>query len=129
MKDEEKEKNQKVADNICAYRKANRLTQEGLAILLGVSPATISRYESNESAPTSIELIAMASIFNIDVADLFNENVTYDDLHTDRHIYKCVQFLINYVTELSLTQKFFPNEDLQFIQRLGHYEKLFDRQS
>ncbi len=129
MEDKKKEKNRIVADNICAYRKANRLTQEGLASLIDVSAATISRYENNDSAPTSIDLINMAAVFQIKVSAFFNENVSFNDLYGDRHARNGIDFLINYVTELSLQRDFFSYDELHQIRRLKHYEDFFNRQS
>ena len=54
-----------IGDRIREVRKLNRITQEKLAELLGVSRVTISSWENNENAPTVDNIIYLSETFHV----------------------------------------------------------------
>ena len=48
-----------------ALRKENRISQKKLAVVLNVSPATISRYEQETISPTEENIVKVAIYFNV----------------------------------------------------------------
>jgi len=46
-------------------RKENRISQKKLAVVLNVSPATISRYEQETISPTEENIVKTAMYFNV----------------------------------------------------------------
>ncbi|MGQ5735507.1 XRE family transcriptional regulator [Serratia sp. IR-2025] len=57
-------------------RKAQKLTQEGLAKLLGLTKATISQWESGSTEPNGKNLIALARALKVSVDWLLDDRVT-----------------------------------------------------
>lgn len=63
-----------LALNLRAARKAAGLTQHGLAVALGRGDGmTVSRWERGEHKPSDENLVALAEILGITVADFFTE--------------------------------------------------------
>lgn len=60
-------------ERIKRYRKKNGLTQEGLAVALGCSPATISCYESGWRTPSIKRLLAISALLECSIDDLTAE--------------------------------------------------------
>ncbi len=54
-----------IGKRIKNIRKLNRITQEKLAELLGVSRVTISSWENDENAPTVDNIIYLSEIFRV----------------------------------------------------------------
>ena len=65
-----------IGNNIKDLRKANGLTQEELAKKLNYSNKAISRWESGEVVPDVETLNRLCEIFNIPIANIFEEKVT-----------------------------------------------------
>lgn len=59
-----------LGNNISERRKANGLTQEELAMKLGVSPQAVSKWENNLSCPDISLLPSIAKIFGVSVDEL-----------------------------------------------------------
>ncbi len=59
-----------LGNNISARRKAKGMTQEELAVNLGVSPQAVSKWENNLSCPDISLLPSIAKIFGISVDEL-----------------------------------------------------------
>lgn len=55
------------------YRKRLGLTQEEFAVALGMSQASISRFETGERKPDVDDLIAIAKFFGCKVDDLIDK--------------------------------------------------------
>lgn len=55
------------------YRKMRGLTQEEFASAIGMSQATISRFETGERKPDVDDLIAIARFFGCKVDDLIDK--------------------------------------------------------
>ncbi len=62
-------------DNIKAIRKAQRLSQEELALKLNVVRQTISKWEQGLSVPDSELLVSLADALDTSVSTLLGENV------------------------------------------------------
>lgn len=57
-------------DNLIYLRAANNMTQEQLAMLLGVSRQSVTKWESGKSYPEMDKLLNMCQIFNCSLDDL-----------------------------------------------------------
>lgn len=60
--------------NFKRAREHTQLTQEQAAIELGVSPRTVSRWETNQSTPDWPELKRAAELYGCTVAELYEEH-------------------------------------------------------
>lgn len=60
------------ADRLVQLRKANGLSQESLAALLGVSRQAVSKWERAEASPDTDNLIALAGIYNMTLDQLLD---------------------------------------------------------
>lgn len=65
-----------IGKKIAFLRKKNGYTQEKLSNAIGVSPQTISKWESEITMPDIMLLPVIANIFDISLDELFNENKT-----------------------------------------------------
>lgn len=61
----------KIGERIKQYRKANKLTQQALADIIGVNRVTITKYENGIIEPSLKTLEKLSSVFNIDSEILF----------------------------------------------------------
>ena len=52
---------------IAELREQQRLTQEELAVIIGVSRASLSHYESNRRKPNLITLTRLADLFQVTI--------------------------------------------------------------
>lgn len=66
-----------VGNNIAKLRKTLALTQENLALYLGVSRVQISHYERGERDISVTEMNKLADLFGVELSDLLEED---DDL-------------------------------------------------
>lgn len=55
-------------------REKNNMTQAEIAEILGVKPATISKYESGALEPNIEALKKISEIFNVSIDELIKEN-------------------------------------------------------
>ena len=62
--------------NITIFRKKQKLSQERLAELVGVSRQTISNWEVGETMPTAKQITLLAEIFQITTDELLGVNPT-----------------------------------------------------
>ncbi len=63
-----------LAGNIQKFRKENKMTQEELAIELGVTYQAVSKWENAKSAPDIAFLPMLADVFNCSIDTLFSRN-------------------------------------------------------
>lgn len=70
-----KDVKQTIANNLVAFRKANKLTQLELAEKVGYSDKAVSRWEHGEVTPDVETLARLADVYNVDVAVFFDEDV------------------------------------------------------
>lgn len=71
-----------LSENIRTYRKAKGLSQEELAAKLNVVRQTISKWEKGLSVPDSEMLILLAETFEVSVAELLGETVSWEEAPT-----------------------------------------------
>ena len=64
------------ASNIKHLRKVNRLTRKDLAVKLGKTANAISNWEQGIRQPTVNDMVVIANYFNIDIMDLYEEDLT-----------------------------------------------------
>ena len=64
-----------LGDKIKLYRENKKMTQNEVADVLDVSPATISKYESGALEPNIESLKKLAELFEVSVDELIKENV------------------------------------------------------
>ena len=60
-------------DKIKLYRENKKMTQNEVADILGVSSATISKYESGALEPNIESLKRLAELFEISIDELLND--------------------------------------------------------
>ena len=68
----------KVGNKIKEYRELNKMTQKDIAEILGVEPATISKYVAGTLEPNIESLKRLAETFNITVDDLIKYEGKFD---------------------------------------------------
>ena len=66
--------NLKLNDTICFYRKKQGLTQEELAVKLGVTNQSVSKWESAQCCPDISLIPKIAEIFEISIDELFGKS-------------------------------------------------------
>lgn len=76
--------NLKLYDTICFHRKKRGLTQEELAVKLGVTNQSVSKWESAQCCPDISLIPKLADIFEISIDDLFGREPSVNGV--------CVQF-------------------------------------
>lgn len=79
--------NLKLNDTICFYRKKQGLTQEELAVKLGVTNQSVSKWESAQCCPDISLIPKLADIFDVSIDELFGKEpkptVNHYDLCTE----------------------------------------------
>ena len=65
--------NLKLNDTICFYRKKQGLTQEELAVKLGVTNQSVSKWESAQCCPDISLIPKLADIFDVSIDELFGK--------------------------------------------------------
>ena len=68
--------NLKLNDTICFYRKKQGLTQEELAVKLGVTNQSVSKWESAQCCPDISLIPKLADIFDVSIDELFGKEPT-----------------------------------------------------
>ena len=76
--------NLKLNDTICFYRKKQDLTQEELAVKLGVTNQSVSKWESAQCCPDISLIPKLADIFDVSIDELFGREPLVNDI--------CAQF-------------------------------------
>ena len=67
-----------LGDKIKLYRENKRMTQNEVASILNVSPATISKYESGALEPNIESLKRLAELFEISIDELLSDEKEFD---------------------------------------------------
>ena len=58
---------------LSVYRKAKKLTQFDVAVILKVSDTLISKWETGKVIPTNEELVKLSEIYGVGIKKLFPE--------------------------------------------------------
>ena len=59
-----------LSDNIIRLRRERKITQEELADFLGVTKASVSKWENAQSVPDILLLLQLAAFFDITIDEL-----------------------------------------------------------
>ena len=62
-------------ENLKAFRKNKKMSQEKLADKVGVSRQAVSRWEVGDAYPEMCNIVALCSIFHCNINDLINDNI------------------------------------------------------
>lgn len=103
----DKEILQIMGNNIKCARMQNKYTQEKLAELVGISSKFISMLERGESGLSTIKVVKICEILNIEPNYLFNGIVSYND---DKD-----KYIINSLSTLTKEDKDFIISAIEYI--------------
>ena len=79
--------NQKIAKNLCFYRKASGMTQAELAEKINYSDKSISKWESGNGVPDVYILVRLAELFHVTVNDLIGDETPKKLQNTTRGLH------------------------------------------
>ena len=85
------------------FRTSYKMTQETLALKLGVTRQTVSKWEKGISVPDADALVKIADIFGVSVSELLGENNKNEDKKLDDSHVSEVLSVINH--QLSIKSK------------------------
>ena len=83
-----------IGETIAILRKRQRMTQEALANLIGVSPQSVSKWEGNINMPDISLLPVLADIFQCRIDDLFGRGSTAKKGNPDKVSDRCCDAVI-----------------------------------
>lgn len=63
-------------DNLLYLRDSRNMTQEHLAMLLGVTRQAVSKWEAGASTPDMDKLVRLCEIFEVDLDEMIRGDVT-----------------------------------------------------
>lgn len=75
-------------------RNERELSQEYVADILGVSRQSVSKWESGQSNPSTANLIALATLFDVPLEALIKQNGNVDDTQKDNIIRKILKVIV-----------------------------------
>ncbi len=75
-----------IADNLISLRKKRNLTQNELALKLGYSDNTISRWEHAEITPSIESLEKIAEIYSVSIESLLKDNISQTLSHQEKSL-------------------------------------------
>lgn len=70
-----------LGEKIKEQRTAHGLSQETLAEAMGVSRQAVTKWEADQSAPSSEKLITLAKLFHISLDELISNEITSSETH------------------------------------------------
>lgn len=79
-----------IGENIAVLRKAKGMTQEVLALAIGVSAQSVSKWENDINMPDVAILPIIADVFGVSIDTLFGRRSLTDQCRTDEAFDKCV---------------------------------------
>ena len=105
-----------LAKNLKALRKEKGLTQEEAAVLLGVSPQSVSKWERGETLPDITLLPALANLYKVSVdlllgMDQLNQQQTRNAIFIAAHTHLQHGDVDAAVAVYSEALKLFPNDE------------------
>lgn len=95
-------------------RKANELSQEGLADLLDVTRQSVSKWESGTTYPEMDKLLAMCKIFKCSLDDLTNDDITEIKIDDKKksNIYTFIDSILEFINETNDFRKSMTRKEL-----------------
>lgn len=79
-------------ENLKAFRKNKKMSQEELADKVGVSRQAVSRWEVGDAYPEMTNIVALCSIFHCNINDLINDNIVDVDSFDNKTKKEIVKF-------------------------------------
>ena len=115
----------KVGNKIKEYRELNKMTQKDIAEILGVEPATISKYEAGTIEPSIESLKRLAETFNVTVDELIKDEEKLDISKIN------VLEVLREQKEMGLKGNLYHNTQIMFSYNTNHIEgsKLTEEQT
>lgn len=115
----------KVGNKIKEYRGLNKMTQKDIAEILGVEPATISKYEAGTIEPSIESLKRLAETFNVTVDELIKDEEKFDVSKIN------VLEVLREQKEMGLKGNLYHNTQIMFSYNTNHIEgsKLTEEQT
>ena len=115
----------KIGNKIKAYRELNKMTQKDIAEILGVEPATISKYEAGTIEPSIESLKRLAETFNVTVDELIKDEEKFDVSKIN------VLEVLREQKEMGLKGNLYHNTQIMFSYNTNHIEgsKLTEEQT
>lgn len=106
----------KVGNKIKEYRELNKMTQKDIAEILGVEPATISKYEAGTIEPSIESLKRLAETFNVTVDELIKDEEKFDISKIN------VLEVLREQKEMGLKGNLYHNTQIMFSYNTNHIE-------
>lgn len=115
----------KIGNKIKAYRELNKMTQKDVAEILGVEPATVSKYEAGTIEPSIESLKKLSETFNITVDELIKDEEKFDVSKIN------VLEVLREQKEMGLKGNLYHNTQIMFSYNTNHIEgsKLTEEQT
>ena len=115
----------KFGNKIKEYRELNKMTQKDIAEILGVEPATISKYEAGTIEPNIESLKRLAETFNVTVDELIKDEEKFDVSKIN------VLEVLREQKEMGLKGNLYHNTQIMFSYNTNHIEgsKLTEEQT
>lgn len=105
-----------LGDKIKLYRENKRMTQNEVADMLNVSPATISKYESGALEPNIESLKRLAELFEISIDELLSDEKEFDISKIN------VLDILREQKEMKLKGNLYHNTQIAFTYNTNHIE-------
>lgn len=105
-----------LGNKIKSYRESKKMTQNEVADIIGVSPATISKYEKGTLEPNIEALKKLSELFEISVDELINEEERFDISKIN------VLDVLKEQKEMKLTGNLYHNTQIIFAYNTNHIE-------
>lgn len=67
------------SSNLSYLRKTKEVTQETISDLIGLTPRSVSFYESGDREPTLKNLVLLAKFFEVSIDDLLKKDLSKGD--------------------------------------------------
>lgn len=82
-----------LGEKIKEYRKRNKYSQEKLAELVGVSRQAVTKWETNQSAPSTVNLLKLADIYGTSLDELIHENTGCSNMNIRSSSKQWIKFI------------------------------------
>ena len=105
-----------LGDTIKLYRENKRMTQNEVADILNVSPATISKYESGALEPNIESIKKLAELFGISIDELLSDEKEFDISNIN------VLDILREQKEMQLKGNLYHNTQIAFTYNTNHIE-------
>lgn len=105
-----------IGKKIKAYRESKKMTQKEIAEVLGVEPATVSKYESGMLEPNLESLKRLSDVFEVYVDDLLKDEDEFDISKIN------ILNVLREQKEIGLKGNLYHNTQIKFAYNTNHIE-------